>query len=199
MKVSDFFSVAFTLFLVIDALGTLPIYLSLIQDLERKRQRIIAFRETIFALIMMIAFIYIGEALLHLLSVSKTTVEIAGGVILFLISIRLIFSQEQKEARWKKGTTLFIVPVATPLIAGPSFFAMITVFGQSDLPRHMVIFALIAAWFLSSLVYWFGRPIYNLIRDRGLLACQRLMGLLVALIAIQMILQGIKDLIKSGV
>ena len=192
-----FFSIAFTLFLVIDALGALPSFLALIEEYREKARFWVTIREAFFALILMCFFFYIGEFFLHILGVSKTTVELSGGVILLLISLRMIFSHEE-PMKWKKGKP-FIVPIATPLMAGPSFFAVITIFGQSEVPNYFVFLGLLAAWFFSTLIYIFARPIYNAVRDRGLLACQRLMGLLISLIAVQMFLQGIKDLIESGV
>ncbi|MCP5470191.1 MAG: MarC family protein [Chlamydiales bacterium] len=193
-----FFSVAFTLFLVIDSLGTLPSYLALIEDFDKKKQRLITIRELFFALILMIAFLFIGGLFLDLLGVTKTTVEISGGIILFLIASRMIFSHEEPQKSWRKGSH-FIVPIATPLLAGPSYFATIMIFGESELSNYLVLVALVIAWFFSALVYFFGHSIYNTVRQRGLLACQRLMGLLIALIAVQMLLEGIKDLIASGI
>lgn len=193
----NFLSIAFTLFLVIDALGTLPAYLAQISDLKPKQAIFVAIRELLIALALMVSFLYVGLFVLDLLGVSKTTVELSGGVVLFLIALRLIFSHEEYGNRWKKGRP-FIVPIATPLLAGPSFFAAITIFGKSETSNDLVILATIVAWALSALIYLFGRPIYNLVKDRGLLACQRLMGLLISLISVQMILQGIKDLISSG-
>ena len=194
----NFISIAFTLFLVIDALGTLPSYLAQVEGLDSKKRLKVTVRELIFALILMCAFFYLGQVFLKLLGVSKTTVELSGGVVIFLIALRLIFSHEEHSKRWKNGKP-FIVPIATPFLAGPSFFAVITIFGQADVSNYLVFLALLIAWFASALIYLFGGPIYGLIRERGLLACQRLMGLLIALIAVQMFLEGIKDLMKSGV
>jgi len=190
-------SIAFTLFLVIDALGTLPAYLSQVEGIETKKCLKIAIRESLFALILMFAFFYIGQLLLELLGFSRSTVELSGGILLFLIAIRLIFSIEEHSTRWKKGKP-FIVPIATPLLAGPSFFAVITIFAESDIANYTIFSAVLIAWFASALIYLFGRPIFNLIGDKGLLACQRLMGLLIALVSVRMILEGIKELVRNG-
>lgn len=190
-------SIAFTLFLVIDALGTLPAYLSQVEGINTKKSLKIAIRELLFALILMFAFFYIGQLLLELLGFSRSTVELSGGILLFLIAIRLIFGNEEHSTRWKKGRP-FIVPIATPLLAGPSFFAVITIFAESDIANYIIFSAVLIAWFASALIYLFGRPIYNLIGDKGLLACQRLMGLLIALVSVRMILEGIKELVRNG-
>ncbi len=190
-------SIAFILFLVIDALGTLPIYLSQLESYGSKERITIALRELFFALILMCAFFYLGQLFITLLALSKTTVQLAGGIILLLIAIRLIFSHDEPHKKWDSGRP-FIVPIATPLLASPSFFATITIFSQSDTPNAVVLIALLIAWLASSLVYLCGRPIYNLIGESGLMACQRLMGLLIALVAVQLALEGIKDLVKHG-
>ena len=190
-------SIAFVLFLITDALGTLPSYLAQIKDFSSKRALTIAARELVFALILMVLFLYVGGPLLTLLGISGTTVEVSGGVVIFLIAIRLIFNQEEVVPARKKRDP-FIVPIATPLLAGPSFFAAIIIFSRSGGVSHLILLlALTIAWIASSLVYLFGRPIYRVMGDRGILACQKLMGLLTAVVAIQMTLKGINGLLAS--
>lgn len=193
--IAKFFSITLTLFFVLDALGNIPTYLSLLKPFDRKKQRHIALRELLFALGIMLAFHYLGQILLTLLDVSRTTVQISGGLILFLISIRLIFAPEEAKARWKEGTP-FIVPIATPIIAGPSVLAVIMIFAQDEPYDLTVLGAILVAWLLTSLLFFFAKPIQHLIKDKGLFACQRLMGLIVALIAVQMFLEGVGGLLR---
>ena len=193
----NFISIALALFLVINALGSLPIYLTQIESVAKNKQRRVAIRELAIALIVMTLFFLLGQLFLKLLGVSKTTVEISGGVVLLIIALRLIFQDDESEGQWKKGKP-FIVPIATPIFASPSFFAVITIFAESDVSNVWVFLALVLAWLLSSLIFLFGKQIFRLIQERGLLACQRLTGLLIALIAVQMLLQGISDLVMKG-
>lgn len=189
-----FFAIALTLFFVIDALGNIPAYLRLLHPFDKKKQRQIACRELLFALAIMVLFNYVGEVLLTMLHIESATVQVAGGIVLFLISIRLIFSEEE-GAKWKEQEP-FIVPIATPLIAGPSVLSVIMIFAEEEESPWTVITAIFVAWALSSLLFIFAKPIYKLFKDKGLNACQRLMGLIVALIAVQLFLEGLKGTFK---
>jgi multiple antibiotic resistance protein len=191
----NFFGITVTLFLVIDALGNLPTYLSLIKPYNKTQKRYIAIRELFIALGIMIIFHYVGQILLSLLGVSQTSVQISGGLILFLIAIRLIFSNDEERPKWEEQK-LLIFPIATPLIAGPSVLAAIMIFAQDEPSDLVVLGAICIAWFFSSLIIFFAQPIHRLLKDKGLLACQRLMGLIVAIIAVQLFLEGIERIIK---
>jgi multiple antibiotic resistance protein len=186
----SFFAISLTLFFVIDALGNIPSYLNLLKPYDKKKQRLIALRELFIALGIMIIFNYLGRILLTLLDIHEATVQLSGGIVLFLIAIRLIFSSEDEKAKWKEQEP-FIVPIATPIIAGPSVLSVIMIFAQEESSAKLTVLgAIFLSWFLSSILFLFARPIYNLVKDKGLNACQRLMGLIVALIAVQLFLQG---------
>lgn len=191
----SFIGITLTLFFVIDALGNIPTYLSLLKPFGRKTQIKIAIRELILSLGIMIAFHYFGQILLTLLKISFNTVEISGGIILFLIAIRLIFSNEERRTRWGEQKP-FIFPIATPIIAGPSVLAAIMIFAQKEPSDLLVLGAIFVAWFFSSLIFFFAKPINKLLTEKGLLACQRLMGLIVAIIAVQLFLEGTVGLVK---
>lgn len=194
---NSFFAIALTLFFVIDALGNIPIYLSIIRKIDQKKIKRIAIRELLLALVIMIIFHYLGQVLLSLLSISKSTVQVAGGLILFLIAIRLIFSHEEESPKYVSADP-FIVPIATPLIAGPSVLSVIMIYALEQPQDLIVIGAIFVAWFISSLILFFASPIYKLVGEKVLAACQRLMGLIVAVIAVQMFIQGIKGIILEG-
>lgn len=196
MFTATFFTIAFTLFLAIDALGVIPVYLSLVDELPRQKKLFIAIQELLFALVIMILFHFLGIPLLNLLNLTSTTIQIAGGIVIFLIAIRLVFSSEEKDLKplqWKKTRPL-IFPIATPLMAGPQVLAVIMIYSQEEQMSFVVILAILAAWFLSSILFLLASPIYKLVGEKGLNAIQRLMGLMVALIAIQMLLQGLKGI-----
>jgi len=190
-----FFSTSLILFFVIDALGNLPTFLTLLKPYTLKKQRKLAVRELFIALGIMFIFYYLGQIILTQLGISKETVQISGGIILFLIAIRLIFSEEQK-APWEEKEPL-IVPIATPIIAGPSVLAVIMVFAKEDPTEGLLPLAIILAWFLSSIIFIFGKPIFRLIKAKGLMACQRLVGLIVALISVQLFLEGLEGVIRK--
>lgn len=193
---SRFFTVALTIFFAIDSIGTIPTFLSLLKKFERKKRILVAARELFFALIIMILFNYLGRFLLDLLSLTRTTVQISGGVVLFLIAIRLIFSHDEEKVKYWGETPPFIVPIATPLIASPSVLAVIMIFAKEFQSDLTIISATILAWFVSALIIFFAGPIYKIIGEKGLVACERLMGLIVSLIAIQMFVEGIKGIVS---
>jgi multiple antibiotic resistance protein len=194
--ISTFFSITLTIFFVIDALGNVPTYLQLVKPYSPKRRVWLATRELLFALGLMLCFHYLGQPLLSLLEVNMATVQIAGGIMLFLIAIRLIFSSENERAKWNVQQEPFFVPLATPMIASPSVLAIIMVLAQKEASQLLVIGAIGLAWFLSSIIFLAANPIYSLIKEKGLDACQRLMGLIVALIAVQLFLEGVLEAFK---
>src|SRR5262245_30909781 len=145
---STFFAITLTLFLVIDALGNIPAYLHLLRPFDKRQRRRIAVRELVFALCIMVIFYYLGKVLLTLLDINYATVELAGGIVLFLIAIKLIFSHDDESIKWKEQEP-FIVPLATPIIAGPSVLAVIMIFAQDASASKWVLAAIFIAWFLS--------------------------------------------------
>lgn len=178
-----------------NALGMIPTYLSLLQHFEKPQRRNVCLRELLIALGVMCVYFFLGKGLLHLLDVKPTTTEIAGGVILLLISIKLVFSKEDLVEKWTPGKH-FIVPIATPVMASPSLFATIMIFTEGELDNGVIFLALLLAWFVSAIIYVFARPIYSTVNDKGLDACQRLMGLLVGLIAVEKMLDGVQTLLR---
>ncbi len=180
-----------------DALGVIPVYLAMTRKLNRKRKLFVGLREMTIALAIMILFYYLGPIILSLLHLTQTTTEIAGGMVMFLIALKLIFAQEDVSiaSQWEKESEPFIVPIATPLIAGPSVLSVIMIYSLEKKGGLEVLAAIFVAWFFSCLLFLFAAPIHRLITEKGLNAAQRLMGLIITVIATQMLLHGIKLLI----
>lgn len=187
-------TVALTLFLAIDAFGIIPEYLALMHNIPQKKQRRVIVRELIFALIVMVLFYYVGSLILDLLGLTSSTIQIAGGIVIFLVALRLIFQEENLVEGWK-GNNPFIVPIATPLIAGPSVLAIIMIYSQEALSATTILGGIFLSWLCASIILFCATPIFKIMGEKGLAACQKLMGLLVGLIAVQMFLQGLKVLI----
>jgi small neutral amino acid transporter SnatA (MarC family) len=121
----SFLSATALLFLVIDPLGNIPVFLSVLKNIDQRRQRVVILRELVIALGVLIAFLFAGRFILSILRVSESSLGIAGGIILFLIAMRMIFSGEETVFPGRYEGEPLIVPLAVPLIAGPS--AMTTV------------------------------------------------------------------------
>lgn len=198
MSSTSIFTLTLTLFLVIDSVGIIPTYLSLMKRIPPKSQLRVALRELCIALAIMILFFYIGKGLLWFLDLTATTVHIAGGVVLFLIAIRLIFPKEGQPLPIWHQEELVVVPIATPLIAGPSLLSLIMIYAKESPSEGKVLEAIFLAWLASSIVILSAKHLYRILTEKGILACQRLMGLMVALVSIQMVLRGIEELIEAG-
>ncbi|MEP7704482.1 YhgN family NAAT transporter [Paraglaciecola sp. 25GB23A] len=188
----DTWSAAITLFLIMDPLGNLPVFMSVLKSIEPKRRRIVLARELIFSLIIMLIFLYSGQAVLSFLSVKQETVSIAGGIILFLIALKMIFPQPGGVTGLAPGEEPFIVPLAIPMVAGPSILAALILLANQDHSRMLDwTIALGLAWFISAGILMFSSLFHKLLGERGLIAIERLMGMILIMISIQMLLDGV--------
>lgn len=195
----DTLSAAVMLFLIMDPLGNLPIFTSVLKVIEPKRRRIILIRELVVALVILFIFLFSGQAILDFLNVGQETVRIAGGVILFLIGLKMIFPQPGGVTGLAVGEEPFIVPLAVPMIAGPSTLAALILLSNQD-PTRMVDWsiALGAAWSVSAVILMFSGLFQKLLGERGLSAMERLMGMILIMIAIQMLLDGVSVYISHA-
>jgi multiple antibiotic resistance protein len=198
-KMALFFSIALSLFLLMDPVGNVPIFCALLKDIDPLRSRKIIVREMVIALGVMLAFYFMGEALLAALHVNKATVQIAGGIILFLIAVKMVFPSLGPSGRADAPAgEPFIVPMAIPLVAGPSTLVAIMLYASSIASNFIVIGAMVAAWAGSALIL-LGAPWLNKwLGARGLTACERLMGLVMTMIAVQMLLEGLDLFLQSS-
>ncbi|QPG05952.1 YhgN family NAAT transporter [Salinimonas marina] len=188
----DTWSAAIMLFLIMDPLGNLPIFMSVLKSIEPKRRRIILIRELLLALLILFVFLFSGQAVLDFLNVRQESVSIAGGIILFLIAVKMIFPQSGNPLGLAVGEEPFLVPLAIPLIAGPSTLAALILLSNQN-PDRMVDWSLAlgASWFISAIILLFSSTFHRILGERGLIAMERLMGMILVMIAIQMFLDGI--------
>ncbi len=194
----DILAAATMLFLIMDPLGNLPIYMSVLKTLEPKRRQFIIFRELIIALIILMLFLHSGQVLLDFLKIDQETVSIAGGIILFLIALRMIFPQPGGVMSLTEGEEPFIVPLAIPLIAGPSTMALLILLSNQE-PNKMMDWsiALFAAWAATAIILSFSSLFHRILGEKGLNAVERLMGMILVMIAIQMFLNGISAYVNT--
>ncbi|ASJ98433.1 MULTISPECIES: YhgN family NAAT transporter [Shewanella] len=193
----DIFSAAVMLFLIMDPLGNLPIFASILRHIEPKKRRRVLVRELIFALIIMMLFLFAGEAILSFLNLRTESVSIAGGIILFLIAIRMIFPQPGGVVGLAAGEEPFIVPMAIPLMAGPSVLAALILLAHTDSSRMLDwTLALLAAWVASAVILLFYKLFTKLLGEKGLTAVERLMGMVLVMISVQMFLDGVANYIE---
>lgn len=194
----SFFGVTVSIFLIMNAIGHINGYLELVKSLNKEQKKRIIIREMIFALLIMVFFNYVGEYLLKGLGINQQTVFLAGGLILFLIAIRMIFPKEKAEKMKAEEQEPFIFPIATPMIAGPSALTTIMLYAYQENIRHMVLLAILIAWGFSIAILLLAEQIRSLIGRRSLMAIERLMGLLLTMTAVEMVLNGIRSVVRYG-
>lgn len=184
-------SVALVLFLIMDPIGNLNSYLSLVKEVEPRRQRWVVLREMLIALAIMILFNYLGEFIFDVLGISEVTVRLTSGVILFLIAIKILFpAQDSPRANLPKGEPI-IFPFAVPLIAGPALLATIMLYAHLEPYQSVMLGAIFLAWFASVVILYFSSTIKKVLGQNGLMACERLIGMVLVLIAVQRFFEGI--------
>jgi multiple antibiotic resistance protein len=189
----DVFSTALTLMLVMDPLGNIPAFMAALAQVPAERRGRVILRECLFALGILMAVWAGGRSFMAVFGLSAEALRISGGIMLFLIALRMIFpahgaermeSVEQEEP--------FIVPLATPLIAGPSVIAAIMVLtGHPSADRIGLLGAVLGAWVVSTLILLSAPFFARVLRRRGLMAIERLMGMLLIVVAVQMFLDGL--------
>ncbi|AKK68081.1 MarC family protein [Xanthomonas translucens] len=193
-------SAALLLFLILDPLGNIPVFLSVLKPLPAKRQRVVLARELLIALGVLMAFLWGGKYALEVMHLRQESVSIAGGIVLFLIGIRMIFPRPEGLMGEIPDGEPFIVPLAIPLVAGPSGMAAVMLMGSNEPTRlGEWSLALILAWIGTSALLFSGTLLYKLLGMRVLIAVERLMGMLLVAISVQMFLDGLGVYLKLPV
>ncbi len=170
--------------------------LAILRGYRPSSQARIIIREMVFALVIMVIFQFCGGALLALLSIDPSTLRIAGGIILFIISLKLIFPEDRGSISTYERDP-FIVPIATPFVAGPSLLAAIMLYARKEPSQGAVFLAILLAWSLSLAIMLVFIRIGILLKDRGTRAIERLMGLILVLLAVQMLEEGVRYFIQG--
>jgi MarC family membrane protein len=186
------------LLLVMDPVGNVPFFVTLLKKVPRERRVKVIVRECAIAYAILVVFAFFGRQILDLLGLSDVSLNIAGGVILFIIALRLVFRHPQGIFGDDiHGGEPFIVPLAIPAIAGPTAIATVVLMVASAPERVWEwVAALTAAGLINLLILFFAERIGAVIGARGLDALERLMGLLLTAIAVEMLLRGIESFVK---
>ena len=186
-------SAAVVLLFVMDPLGNIPLFLTLLKGIDERRRRRVILRELLAALVILLLFLFFGQVLLDFLHLRRESVSIAGGIVLLIIGIRMVFPTKEGVMGPTPQGEPFIVPLAIPLIAGPSALATLILMVRSD-PGQMLnwLLALLLAWGATAILLLMAPFLYRVLRERGLIAVERLMGMLLIMIAVQMFLNGIE-------
>lgn len=192
----SFVSSVSLLALVMDPLGNVPVLLGLLKGVENKRLQTIIMRELGFALGLLLLAFFGGERLMGLLGISAEAIKLSGGIILFIIALQMIFPSKEGPS-WSRGqeeAEPYMVPIATPLIAGPSTLATVVLLASNkDVPWWSVLLAVIVAWVITAVVILSAPWINRVVPERGLNALEKLMGMLLVTVAVQMFVDGVRQ------
>ena len=187
----DILSVSVTLFLIMDPFGNLPVFLPILERVPEKRRRAVLVRELLLALLIMTIFIFAGRYLMGFLGIKEESVSVAGGIILFLIAVRMVFPAE-KRADVEFDGEPFLVPLAIPLTAGPSLLAVLLLFSTGHPERLFdLMLAGLIAWGATFIVLFSSTFIVRFLTRKGLVAVERLMGMVLVALAVQLFLDGL--------
>ena len=187
-------SATLLLFLVIDPIGNVPLFLGALKNVEPRRHKRIIIRELSIGLAILLFFLIFGRYILLLLQISEMALSIAGGIILFMIAIKMVFSGSEKIFEGSPDSEPFIVPLAIPLIAGPSAMTIVMLLMAREPSRGFEwLLALVIAWIVSSIILVSSDRLSQLFGKRGLTALERLMGLLLTTVAVEMFIKGIRQ------
>ena len=187
-------SAAILLFLILDPLGNVPVFLSLLRGLPPKRQRYVLARELLIALGVLFLFLFAGKSILAAMHLRQESVSIAGGIVLFLIGLKMIFPGQDGLAGPQAEGEPFIVPMAIPLVAGPSGMAAVILMASNEPDRlGDWSLALFIAWAATAAILFSATFLYKMLGHQVLTAVERLMGMLLVALSVQMLLDGVQS------
>ncbi|MFO1398240.1 MAG: MarC family protein [Burkholderiales bacterium] len=195
---NDLFSAAILLLLVLDPFGNIPIVVAALARVPRERRLRIVLRECLFAFMILLAFMSGGRTFMQWLQLSDASLAIAGGIILFLISLRMVFPTSEGIFGETPDSEPFLVPLAVPSIAGPSALATVMLMVSRD-PAHFWTWALALtmAMAATTVVLAASGRLQAWLGDRAVNAFERLMGLVLTALAVEMLLNGVRTFVAG--
>ncbi|MDD5090785.1 MAG: MarC family protein [Candidatus Wallbacteria bacterium] len=199
-------TVIITMITVVDPFGLAPIFITLAGRFERKKQIRIILKSFTVAMFVSLLFLFFGKYIFHYLEISYNAVFIVGGILLFLIGLDMIYAQprksrsspdEQEEALHHEDLSVF--PLAIPMISGPGTIATIVMFAsRHETPaNYLLVFAsVLVSYGLAALVMLFSLRLIAILGRTGLNVLGRLMGMILAALAVQFIINAVTDILK---
>jgi len=182
-------SLAFTFFIVANPIGNSPVILALIKDFDYSKQKRIMFREAVLALFLALFFQFFGEVFLGLIQVKSYSLTYCGGILLLLVALSMIFPSPPEEVEGMKREPYF-VPIATPLISGPGLMTVIMAKSQEISEWWVISLAIVLAWIPVTLALVGSPLMQKVLKRRGMIALEQLMGMILMLISVEMIVSA---------
>lgn len=191
------FTVVVILFLIMDPIGNISSFLQMVKGLPHKRVRWIVFREMLIALGFMLFFNFLGEFIFVVLQLDNPTVQLASAIVLFLTAIKILFPASNSLRSNLPVGEPFVIPLAVPLIAGPSLLATIMLLAHIETSLSLMLYAILIAWAVALLILLMAPQIQRYLGMNGLMAGERLTGMLLVMLAIQRGMEGITEFIAA--
>jgi MarC family membrane protein len=188
----SFASATILLVLILDPFGNIPIFANALRHVPLERRPKVILREVLIAFVLLLAFMFMGESFLRVMNLSELALQLAGGVILFLIALRMIFPPPFSQAPEELSEPL-IVPLAIPALAGPSALATVLLLVSQAPDRRLEwVGALSVTMLVCAIVLVLAERIQRLLGERFVVAVERLMGLILVAVSVEMLLRGFK-------
>lgn len=191
------FDLAFQFFLLTNPIGNAPAILSLVKDFDFNRQKQIIMREGVIALFLAIFFQFFGTAFLGALKIENYALMLAGGVIIFITALGMIFSGDSESESGQEKQEPFIVPIATPLLSGSGLFSTIMIFSSLENNDLKISTAILVAWVGILAVLYISPYLMRILGKQGLKALEQIMGLFLVFMSTELLLKGSATFIKT--
>ena len=193
-------SAAILLFFVMDPIGNIPLFLAALRPVDPDRRPRVVIRELLIAYGILVAFLCAGRPLLGVLAISEPALTMAGGIVLFLIALRMVFPATHGGLGEAVEGEPFVVPLAVPYIAGPSALATVLLMNSRDPGRLTEWLAAVSlAWAASAAILLLGARLSRFLGPKGIVAIERLMGMVLVASAVQMFLDGAVKAVRPDV
>lgn len=195
------FQLAIIFFIVTNPIGNSPTIIALIKNYSLREQQKILFRESLFSLLLALFFLFLGETFLNCLQIENYALRISGGILLFIVALHMIFTTGSGTSSGTTSSAPFIVPIATPLLSGAGLLTMLMLYSKQEANNLKIFLALLLAWVGITAVLVTAPYLQLFLGKRGLAALEQLMGMLLAMMSMEMIVQGahlFMALLKKG-
>ncbi len=193
-------STAILLLFILDPFGNVPLLLSILKDVDKKKHTRIIIREMLIGLLILIVFLFFGEGFLSIFGLEPQAITIAGGIIFFVIGLKMIFPPPGGQNLFSTSSEEdpLVVPIAIPMISGPASIATLMLLAKSHPTEIGSIFvSMLIAWLVTAVILLSSPRLYKLLKRRGLTAMERLMGMMLLMMAVEMFIKGVRALIPT--
>ncbi len=187
----DIINTAVVFFLIMDPLGNVPLFLAVLKDVDATRHLRITIRELCIAYVALLVYLFAGRYVLDFLNLSQAAISISGGIILFIIAMRMIFPSKNGVFGDTDDGEPLIVPLAIPAVAGPSILAVLMLMTQTK-PLIDLSASITLAWICTAVILLAATPLHKILGRRGLSAIERLMGMILVMMSVQMMLNALQ-------